>query len=98
MVERAGPLDDELIRLYALCPEAAVVSLDDVVHSPEKVNVLVPPVRLTAADVPTIQRPNAVRIASRSASPAVVAANDAGEWLVDPKEWLGDRSQATAGC
>ena len=95
-MERAAPLDEELIRLYTLCPEAAVVSLDDVVHAPDKVNALVPPVRLTAAQIPSGSHPTAVRIASRETPPAAAASNGAGEWLVDPKDWLGDRGKPQA--
>jgi hypothetical protein len=103
-----GPLDAELVQLYALCPEAAVVSLDEVVHSPEKVNARVPPVRLTAAQVPNasseslqtaiphILYPKPLRIASRPEPPTPIASTTPGDWLVDPKEWLGEEKNRPA--
>ena len=91
--------DAELARLYAMCPESAVVGLDEVVRAPEKVEALLPAVRRLAAvvpngtvrggerAVPTIVYPHPVRIASRPMATTRVAAAD-DDWLVDPKSWF----------
>jgi cytochrome c554/c'-like protein len=70
----SNSLDPELVRLYSLCPEAAVVSLDEVVHAPDKVNALVPPVQLTAVEVPNTNpgsRTTRLAVSSRAAVPHI---------------------------
>ena len=83
-------IDAELGRLYAMCPESAVISWDAVVASPEAAVGLLPPVQATADHVPTIRYLHPVGIAARPEPTHRVAAASEGDWLVDPKEWFGD--------
>src|SRR5262249_45338221 len=98
--------DAELAELYKACPLAAVIDLQTVATSPEKIDAILPPYRELAdhvpnasadAPMPRIQYPVHVgaatsspgpRIASNSHAAAKAAAGD-GQWLIDPKEWLG---------
>ncbi len=96
--------DAELAELYKACPLAAVVDLQTIATSPEKVDAILPAYREMAAHVPNaasdetvprIQYPVRVGSASDAAKlrvaevPHTSAKSSAGgEWLIDPKEWL----------
>ncbi len=98
--------DAELAELYKSCPLAAVVDLQTIANSPEKVDAILPPYHETAARMPNAPSDEAVpRIyypvhvgGTSTASelrvaevPRVAAktSKSSGEWLIDPKEWLG---------
>ena len=86
----------ELAEFYQACPMAAVVDLDTVAHSPEKVDSILPPYRETAAHapnpplepaVPRIRYPVHLSHSPRIATNTPPAGKS--DWLIDPKEWLG---------
>jgi Cytochrome c554 and c-prime len=105
----AAQADAELAELYKSCPLAAVIDLQTVATSPEKVDAILPPYRELAEHVPDSQEPSVPRIrypvhlgASngtdelRVAQAPHIATNTApaqGEWLIDPNEWLGSKEK-----
>src|SRR4029079_6872741 len=88
------------------CPLAAVVDLQTIATSPEKVDAILPPYREMAARVPSAPTDEAVpriqypvHIGSAESAklrvaevPRVAAKSSTGEWLIDPKEWLGSET------
>ena len=87
----SSDINAELKQLYAMCPESAAIGWDAVVAFPEAAAALLPQVRETADRVPTVQYPFPVRVAKGANGNEPVASAD-GEWLVDPKEWLGENA------
>ncbi|MEX2307241.1 MAG: multiheme c-type cytochrome [Pirellulales bacterium] len=91
--------DAELARLYAACPMAGVIDLEQAAASPDQVDALLPPYRLTAdrvpdppvePAVPRIRYP--IRLAAKPPQAASrIASND--DWLIDPQEWYTSEEQ-----
>jgi hypothetical protein len=108
--------DVELAELYKACPLAAVIDLQTIATSPEKIDAILPahyettgPVSQASPEdaVPRIRYPVHVGASSESLelrlaeAPRVAAkaSGSVGDWLIDPKEWLGSekpKSEAPA--
>lgn len=107
--------DVELAELYKACPLAAVIDLQTIETSPEKIDAILPAHYETTAlqsgataedAMPRIRYPVHVGASSESPelrlaeAPRVAAKSSAsGDWLIDPKEWLGSekpKSEAPA--